>query len=317
MLGSRRGKKKDKDQPSLQQKEKKRVLQAEVRAEDKATGQQGKASAASVRVSYGFSMVSGQHSKAEIAEEFHARNALEWNNMKAWYNQSIYQKYHDNHVLRWLARNSLFNRNKAIAAGSRAYSLSKNQLEKKNQGLEEKVPDRSAQGDSTDYDMEGDENMQKVLAILPPLTALPLAPSMTPQPPATSSRAGLQEPPPPSKEEQASLSHKGIHYMPPASDAGQAERLKEKLLSPSVQAVFDEQKKWDAAKTKADTKKKRQAAPEAGRPVTVLPGLAPTTSGAEAPTPSAEQLKAIQETLDDTEHLVPADSPAIHVLTLQ
>ncbi len=80
MPGSGKGKakeKKDKDQPPPQQKEKKKVSPAEVQAENKATGQQGKALAASVHVSYHYSTVCGQRSKAEIAEELHARNALE------------------------------------------------------------------------------------------------------------------------------------------------------------------------------------------------------------------------------------------------
>ncbi len=204
MPGSKGGKKKDERLPLP--KEKKKASPAEVQADNKATGQRGKASVAATRVSYGYSTVCSWHTKAEIADEFHARNALEWDDMKARHNQSVYQKYHDTHMLRQLARNRVFDQGKAIAQG-RAYSLSKNQLEKKNRGEEEKVPQRSAQGDSSDYDTEGDDNMQKVLATLPPLPALPLAPSTTSQPPATGSRAGPQESPlpPPSKVEQASL----------------------------------------------------------------------------------------------------------------
>ncbi len=96
---------------------------------------------------------------------------------------------------------------KAVAPG-RAYSESKNQLEKKNRGDEGKVPRRSVQGDSSDYDTDGDEKMQPVLAKLPPLPASSSAHSMTSQPPATGSRAGQQEAPPPlpSKVGQAPLS---------------------------------------------------------------------------------------------------------------
>ncbi len=73
--------------------------------------------------------------------------------------------------------------------------------------------------------------MQKVLAVMPSLTTLPLAPSIS-RPPTTSSGAGLQESPlpstppsTPSKVEQVSLSHEAIHSMPPASEAGQAEKV--------------------------------------------------------------------------------------------
>ncbi len=127
MPGNGRGKKKD--ERLLPPKEKKKASQAEVRAENKATGQQGKALAAAVRSSYGYSTICGWRSKAEIAEEFHARNDLEWNNMQAWHNQRVYQKHHDDHALRWLACNHTFDQGRAVAKG-RAYSLIKNQLEK-------------------------------------------------------------------------------------------------------------------------------------------------------------------------------------------
>ncbi len=125
-----------KDQPLLSQEEKKEMLQTEVRTENKATDQQGEASAAAVHADYGcFSMACSRCSKAEIAEEFHTRNALEWNHTMAQHHQNVYQKCHDAHALRRLARNSLFNQNRAVAAGSRAYSLSKDQLEEANRGL--------------------------------------------------------------------------------------------------------------------------------------------------------------------------------------
>ncbi len=98
-------------------------------------------------------------------------------------------------------------------------------MELKKRGKDKVVPKRSAQGDSTDYDTEADEQMKKVLAKLPPL---PVQPTKTPTPS-----------PPPSRVEQAPLSRKAIHGTPPASEAEQAKTP----ISPSVQAVFDEAKK--------------------------------------------------------------------------
>ncbi len=232
MLGSR-GKKKEEQLPPP--KEKKKASQAEIRVDNKATGQQGKASAAIIRDSYGYSSVSDQRMKAEIADEFHKRNKLVQDNMKAQENERVYQKYHDTHALRRLACNKVFNRGKAVTPGQ-AYLLSKNHLEMKNRGPEGKIPRRSAQGDSTDYDMEGDENMKKVLATLLPL---PASPPMTSQPPATGSGACQQEqtsPPPPSKAGQALLSRQGIHETPPSPVVGQAEKTP---LTPNVQKLFD------------------------------------------------------------------------------
>ncbi len=131
------------------------------------------------------------------------------------------------------------------------------------------MPAHSVAGDSTDYDTETDEKMRQVLAEMPPLTTLPLAPSL-PQPPAAGSGAGLQTPPPPPTTSGALLMRKALHTTPPASDVEQAVRPKQPLL-PSVQAVLDthvrlqkedEEKKWKAAKKKkrADERKKRQLA---------------------------------------------------------
>ncbi len=109
------------------------------------------------------------------------------------------------------------------------------------------MPEHSANGNSTDYDTETDENMRQMLAEMPPLTTLPLAPSL-PQPPAAGSGAGLQKPPPPplpppttSRAEQASLSCKAIRT-PPASEAEQEVHSKQ-AWSPNVQAVFDQERK--------------------------------------------------------------------------
>ncbi len=93
-------------------------------------------------------------------------------------------------------------------------------------------------GYSTDYDMEGDEDMQQMLAVMPSLTALPLASSF-PQPPATDSGAGLQElqpsPMPPSTFPSmigpALLRQDATHGMLPAFEAVQVEKV---TLSPKT-----------------------------------------------------------------------------------
>ncbi len=196
--------------------------------------------------------------------------------------------------------NNIFWRGKAIADAQPFYSLSKNQQEKAKQGPKEEVLDHSMNGDSTDYATECDESMKKVLETLPPLTTLLLTPPIS-QPPTTGSRAGLLKLPPPplpplppplppsppppppppttSKAEQASLSRKAIHRTLPASEAEQEARSKE-LLSPSVQALFDQEKKREADKKKAEAKKKWPVVPDANCPFTAPPGLAPTKSRA-------------------------------------
>ncbi len=105
MLGSGKGKKK-KELPLA--KEKKGMLTAEVRADSKATGQQGKASAASVRAGYGLSTICGRKSKAEIGAEFSAQSKLEMDNTLARHNRQIYQKYYDDHVLKRQQRHHIF-----------------------------------------------------------------------------------------------------------------------------------------------------------------------------------------------------------------
>ncbi len=318
MPGSRRGKKRD--QPPPPQKEKKGVSQAEIWADNRAMGQWGMASAASVRATYSLKMVCGRRSKAEIAAEFWARNALEQNDTLARHNRLIYQKFHDDHNLRWTKCSSIFWRGKVVADSQPFYSLSKNQLEKEKWGPKEEVPERSMNGDSTDYDTEGDESMKKVLETLPPLTALPLAPSIS-QLPATGSGAGLQKPPLPptplpttSKAEQASLSRKAIHRTPPASESEQEVRAKQSL-SPSIQALFDRQEKQEAEQKKvAEKKKKRQVVLEAEKPGTALPGMAPAKPGAGAAI-SEEQLQVVQDTLDATKGLVPLDALQIPRIT--
>ncbi len=78
---------KGKEPPPPTPKEKKPVSQAQIRADDKAVGQEGKASAAAVRGTYGWCSVASRRSKAQISEEFHARNALEAEDAKAQENQ--------------------------------------------------------------------------------------------------------------------------------------------------------------------------------------------------------------------------------------
>ncbi len=107
------------------------------------------------------------------------------------HNLDVYQKCHVIHQYRCLAHNSLYRRNQTVAVGSPAHSLSKNQLEEANRGPNHEVADHSMDGYSTDYDTEGDDDMQQVLALMPSLTALLLA-SFFPQPPAINNGAGLQ-----------------------------------------------------------------------------------------------------------------------------
>ncbi len=85
MPGSRGGKKKE--ELLLPPKEKKKASQAEIRADNKAAGQQGKALAAVVHSGYGYSSISNQRTKAQIADEFHKRNKLELDNKQAMENE--------------------------------------------------------------------------------------------------------------------------------------------------------------------------------------------------------------------------------------
>ncbi len=136
-----------------------------------------------------FKTVMGRRSKAEFAEAFYARQALESSYLLARHHLDTYKKCHDAHQRRRLSRNVRYYRCEPVTVGSWAYSLSKNQLEEANRGPNREVPDRSMNGDSTDYDLEGDEGMELVIASMPSLTALPMAPSY-PQPP-TDGGAGL------------------------------------------------------------------------------------------------------------------------------
>ncbi len=231
-------------------------------------GQQGMASAASVHVSYGQSMICNCRTKAKINAEFPARNKLEMDNAKAQHNRQIYQRYTDEHKLRRKERLSIYWRGQALSRGHRCYALTKNQLEVAKRGPDKVVPTHSCDGDSTDYDTEADEKLHQMLAEMPPLTTLPLAPSL-PQPPATGSEAGQQiplppPPPPPalptsSGTGQAPLLRKAIHT-PPASEVEQAVRPRQPV-SPSVQSFMDTHASWqkedEDKKQKAAEKKKR------------------------------------------------------------
>ncbi len=121
------GKKSRKKEPPVH--EKKGPLPAEVWADDRAMGQQGMASAASVRASYGQSTICNHRTKAEIYAEFRAQNKLETDNTKAQHNRQIYRKYDKEHKLRRKERLSVFWRGQALSRGHRCYSLTKNQLE--------------------------------------------------------------------------------------------------------------------------------------------------------------------------------------------
>ncbi len=81
-------------------KEKKGTSSAEVQADNRASGQQGMASAVAVCASYGQSTICNCRMKAEIYEEFLARNKLELDNAKARHNTQIYRKFTQEHALR-------------------------------------------------------------------------------------------------------------------------------------------------------------------------------------------------------------------------
>ncbi len=104
MLGNGKRQPKKKEPPV---KEKKGPSAAEVWADNRAMGQQGMASAASVRVSYSQSTICNCRTKAEINAEFQARNKLELDNAKAQHNCRIYWKYTQEHALRRKERLSI------------------------------------------------------------------------------------------------------------------------------------------------------------------------------------------------------------------
>ncbi len=132
MSGSEDGKK---DQPPPPQEREKGVMQAEAQAEDEVATQHGDMLPIPAWTGYGhFSTVCDRRSKARIAKEFYAKNALVQNYKLAQHNLHAYQKCHVAHQRRRLAHNILYNRNQTVTVGSRAHSLSKNQLEEANRG---------------------------------------------------------------------------------------------------------------------------------------------------------------------------------------
>ncbi len=95
MPGSKDEKKKKK-KGATELKEKKATSSAKVKVDDGASGQQGLALSMATRVSYGKSMAgTPQHrTKAEIHDEFWARNELEKNATLAKHNEQCYRKYY-------------------------------------------------------------------------------------------------------------------------------------------------------------------------------------------------------------------------------
>ncbi len=309
------GKRQKKKEPPL--KEKKGMSGAEVRAVDRASGQQGLASAAAIHAVYGHSTVTNRRTKAKIQQEFEARNKLELDADKARHNYQIYRKYTQDHALRRESRLECFGRGRALSRGHMYFSDSRNKLALHKRGQNNEVPTHSADGDSTDYDTEADTGLQMMLAEMPPLSTLPLAPSL-PQPPTTDSRAGQQPPLPPPTTSGAGkgLGRKAI-CTPPASDAEQAGCTKQ-LVLPSVQSVLDTHADWQRqaeekkvqqagekkrAEEQKQKKKKRQLVMEEECPLTAPPGMAPPKPSAG--TCSEEQIQVIQEVLDETAGSVP------------
>ncbi len=112
------------------------------------------------------------------------------------------------------------------------HGLGKNQMEEADRGPNQEVADRSMHGDNTNYDTEGDQDMERVLMVMPSLMALSMALSFL-QLPTTGSGAGLQElqsptaPPStfPSAIGPALLRQDAMHGMPLAFETGQAEKV--------------------------------------------------------------------------------------------
>ncbi|MCP4546538.1 MAG: hypothetical protein GY835_08755, partial [bacterium] len=96
-----------------------------------------------------------------------------------------------------------YKQDRMVSMGSIAQSSSKNRLEEVNHGPIGEIPSRSNDGYSTDYDSEGDEGMERVLASMPSHPPLPVTP------PTTDDGAGEDEflPPDPfPSKKEASLS---------------------------------------------------------------------------------------------------------------
>ncbi len=79
-----------------------------------------------------FKTICDQPSKAEIAKEFQARNALVREHAQAQRNLDLYQKCHAAHQYRRMTRNRQYSRDQVVAEGSEGYSQSKALLEEVN-----------------------------------------------------------------------------------------------------------------------------------------------------------------------------------------
>ncbi len=157
-------------------------------------------------------MAMGRRTKAEFREEFYKRNAYIRSFFVAQDNLRAYQECHVMHQCRRFARIVMYKQNRTVATGSISHSLSRNQLEETNRGPTGEIPGCSDDGYSTDYDSEGDEGMERILA------SMPSQPPRSVMPPTTDGGAGedaFQPPDPfPSERETPPL--------PPASEAVQA-----------------------------------------------------------------------------------------------
>ncbi len=111
--------------------------------------------------------------------------------MYAKHNEQCYHKYYQQQAQRRNVHLERFSWSKALTKGHSCYSSSKNLQELYKHGMHKTPPLHSRDGDSADYDTEGNDHMKEVLAEMPPLTSLPLAPSLKQVPPTTS-RAGQQ-----------------------------------------------------------------------------------------------------------------------------
>ncbi len=131
-------------------KENKGMSNTEVRADDRASGQQGLASATAIHASYGHSTITKHWMKAEIQQEFLARNKLELDADKVRHNFQIYHKYTQEHALRREVHLECFGRGKALGEAHNYFSDSKNLQELHKHGPNKEVPTHSVDGDSTD-----------------------------------------------------------------------------------------------------------------------------------------------------------------------
>ncbi|MCP4548692.1 MAG: hypothetical protein GY835_19720, partial [bacterium] len=159
-----------------------------------------------------FSTVMGRRTKAEFRDEFYKRNAYVRSFFIARDHLRAYQECHVAHQRRCFARIVTYKQDQTVATGSIAHSLSKNQLEEANRGPTGEIPSRSDDGYSTDYDSEGDEGMERILASMPSQPPRPV------MPPTTDDGAGEDEFQPP----DPFPSEKGTFPSPPAFGAEQA-----------------------------------------------------------------------------------------------